>query len=253
MSDAGGAPSLLTIDRGHSTLDLMLCAGARVLGRARFDPGDTGALARFLEPFAGADAPRSAVGLSVVPDGLRDVRERLAQRGIVLREAGADLPCPLRLAYPRPQTLGVDRWVGAFAAHRRFGAAIVADCGTALTLNAVAADGTFLGGAIAPGAGTMREGLRQRAPRLPAAELGARAALPAVTSEDAVNAGVLLAFAGGLERLAAELAAATGLGAAARVVTGGEAELYLAHAREPWTHVPDLVHEGLRWLSRSSG
>jgi type III pantothenate kinase len=253
VSAGGGAPSLLTIDRGHSTLDLMLHAGDRALARQRFAALEPGALERFLAPFAGAQAPRAALALTVVPGGLADVGAALARRGVVLRVAGADVPCPLRLAYPRPETLGVDRWVGALAAHRRFRAAIVADCGTALTLNAVTADGTFAGGAIAPGAGTMREGLRRRAPRLPPADLDARAVLPAVTSQDAVDAGVLLAFAGAVERLAADLAAATGLEHAQRVVTGGEAPLYLAHARAEWVHAPDLVHEGLRWLSRSNG
>lgn len=254
MTAAGDAPStrLLTIDRGNSTLDLMLHDGDTLVARARFAAEEPRVLGQFLGLVGRGHQPQAAVGLSVVPGALEPLRAELADRGVTLRLAGTDLRCPLPVAYLEPATLGVDRWVGALAAHRRFGSAIVVDCGTALTFNAVRADGTFLGGAIAPGAGTMRAGLTQRAPGLPAAVLEARPGLPAVTTQDAVDSGVVLAFCGAVERLTSELAAAARLPHATRVLTGGEAEIYLAHGRLRFQHVPDLVHEGLRWLSRSN-
>ncbi|MGH8040961.1 MAG: type III pantothenate kinase, partial [Rudaea sp.] len=55
-------------------------------------------------------------------------------------------------AYAKPERLGVDRFLGLVAAHARArAAAVIAGCGTALILDAVAADGTHLGGLIAPG------------------------------------------------------------------------------------------------------
>ncbi|HXE66177.1 MAG TPA: type III pantothenate kinase [Rhodanobacteraceae bacterium] len=52
--------------------------------------------------------------------------------------------------YAKPDRLGIDRFLAMLAAHRRAdGGCIVIGCGTALTLDAVAADGTHAEGMIA--------------------------------------------------------------------------------------------------------
>ena len=62
----------------------------------------------------------------------------------------------VRCAYADPARLGVDRWVAVLAAyHAAHGAACVLDAGTAVTFDAVAADGRHLGGLIFPGARQM--------------------------------------------------------------------------------------------------
>ena len=68
--------------------------------------------------------------------------------------------CGVRNAYPEPGRLGVDRFLAMVAAH----AAGVGDCvlvgvGTALTLDALTADGRHLGGLIAPGPRLMQQSL----------------------------------------------------------------------------------------------
>lgn len=238
---------LLTLDRGNSTLDAMLHDGARAVRRERLPPGDPAALARFL-----ANArPVAIVALTTVPGGL-DGLGPIAPRLLV---AGHDLACPLPTRYSVPATLGVDRWVGALAAHERWGAALTIDCGTALTVNAVAEDGTFLGGVIAPGARALAAGLAAKAPALPAADPRRTSAwsLPATSSQDAVDAGVVLGFVGLVERLVSEVARAAGLDGAPRLLTGGEAGLVTKHATLRFEHVPDLVHQGLRCLWLRSG
>jgi hypothetical protein len=60
----------------------------------------------------------------------------------------------LRLAYPDPAQLGVDRWLAMLGALDHGGEgdpAVVALAGTALTLDAIDRDGRHLGGLIAPG------------------------------------------------------------------------------------------------------
>ena len=68
-------------------------------------------------------------------------------------------------AYPEPQRLGVDRLL-AMAGARSLGmqAGCVIDCGTAMTLDGVDADGRHLGGLIVPGTALMRESLVGAAP-----------------------------------------------------------------------------------------
>lgn len=189
-----------------------------------------------------------AVGSSVVAGGLAAIAAALASRGVQLELAGCDLPCPLPSAYPDPATLGSDRWLCALAAHRRHGAAVVVQCGTAITADAIDATGRFLGGAIAPGLRAMAAGLAAAAPALPRPSAPSAATVPAVTSSACVEAGLVLAFCGAVERLLLDVGAALPA-TAARVVTGGDAALYLRHGRARLAHVPDLLHQGLRCLA----
>lgn len=240
----------LTVDRGHTTLDCMLHRGETALLRARLDPQDAAGIERFVarEPVAVVAAA------SVVPEGLDLVQRWARRRDLPFLLAGRELSCPLAIDYADPSALGVDRWVGAFAAHRIFGDAVVADCGTAVTINAVTKDGRFVGGAIGPGIPALLEGMQARTPRLPAADVRAGSPrLPARTTADAVNAGVALGFCGLVERLVAEVATAAGLQSATRVVTGGDADLLLRGAQSRFEPVPDLVHRGLRWLLQDHG
>jgi type III pantothenate kinase len=70
----------------------------------------------------------------------------------------------IKLAYPNPAHFGADRLVGLVAA--RFAAAgraaIIIDCGTAVTVDALLADGTHLGGLITPGLGLLSDSLIRR-------------------------------------------------------------------------------------------
>lgn len=197
--------------------------------------------------------PAVAVGCSVVADGLAAAAAVLAEVGIPLAVAGRDLPCPLEVRYPDPATLGVDRWVAAWAAFAEFGASVVVDCGTAVTVDLVDAEGVFLGGAIAPGAETMARGLGAAAPSLPPAAPDPDVTAVPVTSADAVGVGLALGFCGAVERLVGQLAAAGGLRGASRVLTGGGAEVYLRHGSLEFRHVPDLVHRGLWRLWQERG
>lgn len=238
------APTLLTLDRGNTTLDCMLTGdgGAR---RRRLDPQDEAGLRAFLAP-----PPDAALGCSVVAGGLDRPAALLGERGVPLLVAGRDLPCPLEVRYAEPSTLGVDRWVAALAAQREWGQAVVVDCGTALTVGLVTNDGVFLGGAIAPGLRAMTHGLRALAPGLPSADVRGPVEAVPTTTRGAVDAGVVLAFCGAVDRLVHSLSRQAGFARPARLITGGDAEVYLANGGAAFVHVPDLVHRGLRWLWR---
>lgn len=240
--DPAAAAALVTVDCGNSTIDcLRHVDGARA--RLRRDQADQ--LATF---FAGAGR---IVAVSVVPDALATVREVAGRLGVPLACAGVDVPCPLRIAYATPETLGADRWVACVAAHREAGRAIVVDCGTATTVNLVEDDGSFVGGPIAPGLRAFELGLLAATPALPTPRLDAApTALPRSTQE-AVDAGVLLGYAGLVERLVAGAIAAA-RGSATVFLTGGNAERFARHARLRAIRAPDLVHRGLRLLAGGS-
>lgn len=104
---------------------------------------------------------------SVVPTVTSALRDLAVRRGFELLVAD-ERTVPITMRVDAPGTAGHDRLVNAYAAARLHGVpAIVVDLGTATTFDVVAADGAFLGGAIAPGVGLGVDALAQRTAQLP--------------------------------------------------------------------------------------
>lgn len=243
---SGEPRRLLTVDRGNSTFD---CLDHERSVRIRFGVDAAGEAAAV--QFVLAARPSLCVAATVVRDGLRPILEALEKARCPVLRAGGDLACPLVVDYEPATDLGVDRWLGALAAYRRFGCAIVVDCGSATTVNLVDGKGCFRGGVIAPGLRALVAGMNLLTPALPSARLDVVPnALPR-SSQDAVDAGVLLGYCGMVERLVAN--AHRALGAPAKVVlTGGNAPLLQRHGRLCGEVVDDLVHQGLKILAGTS-
>src|SRR5438552_2277587 len=74
-----------------------------------------------------------------------------------------------RSAPCNPAQLGCDRFASLIGAHALFPGQplIVATCGTATTVDALSADGLFLGGMILPGLGLMASSLARNTAQLP--------------------------------------------------------------------------------------
>jgi type III pantothenate kinase len=130
--------------------------------------------------------------------------------------------CGVHNAYPEPGRLGVDRFLAMVAAH----AASAGDCvligvGTALTLDALTADGRHLGGLIAPGPRLMQQALlgatAQVRPRNDGVLVDA-----ADNTADAVASGCWQAAAALVERFVARMAPRLGDAPAVRL-DGGDA------------------------------
>ena len=239
VSQDAAVSGLVTVDCGNSTID---CLRHDDGARARLPHEAAVELCGIL---AGA---RRIVAVSVVPASLAALRMVAERCGVPVACAGIELPCPLRLDYATPATLGADRWVGCLAAHREAGRAIVVDCGTATTVNLVEEDGTFRGGPIAPGLRAFELGMRHATPALPSPRLDADPPAVPRTTQDAVDAGVLHGYCGLVERLVAGVLAAA-RGGATVFVTGGNADRVQRLARLRGRSAPDLVHRGLRLLA----
>jgi type III pantothenate kinase len=151
----------------------------------------------------------------------------------------------VRIAYPQPHRLGVDRFLALLAAHARAPRAwLVVGIGTALTVDLLAADGRHHGGRIAPSPTLMREALHARAPHLPVD--GGNYGEFAVDTTDALASGCEGAALGMIDR---SVAAATRLLAEAPrlLLHGGGAHALLPQLPDA-EHAPMLVLEGLaRW------
>jgi type III pantothenate kinase len=155
----------------------------------------------------------------------------------------------LRIAYAEPARLGVDRFLAMVAASvRDDGPWLLVSVGSALTIDALAADGTHLGGLIAPTPSHVRDAMAER---FPVMDLPAGRALDfAADTADAVASGARAAALGAVER-SLRLAEAR-LGAMPTVlVSGGGAEVLDALATGARVDCPALVLEGLALVARS--
>ncbi len=155
-------------------------------------------------PLAGVVAPDTVAIASVVPwasDELIVVLHEIFPSSTQLVITSTTIP--MSIDYPNPEELGTDRLLGALAAWKLHGErehrpCIVVDLGTATTYDAITADGTYLGGAIAPGLELGAEALAQRAAQLPAIELSFPASIIGRTTIESMQSGILF---GGLAQL----------------------------------------------------
>src|SRR5256712_9972157 len=73
---------------------------------------------------------------------------------------GPGVKTSVRIRYENPKDVGGDRIANALAAYSKYGGPIVViDFGTAVTYDAINAEGDYLGGAIAPGVGISLDAL----------------------------------------------------------------------------------------------
>jgi type III pantothenate kinase len=158
---------------------------------------------------------------------------------------------PLKLGIDHPQTAGLDRLAAVVAVNglREPGRpAIVVDFGTAITVDAVAADGTFLGGAILPGVELAAQALETGTSQLPPVSTEFQTPPRAIgeSTQPAIRSGLFWGTIGAVQGLVEK--AAGELGAKPLVaVTGGNAETFLPHIDPAgeYVHAPHLVLSGI--------
>jgi type III pantothenate kinase len=229
----------LLIDAGNTRLKWVVVEGGRWQMRGHCDYTDWSGLTEQMT--AGTRCHIASVTSSAHEQQLAAL---LASAGLpaswLTAEAGfADL----KNTYLNPQQLGVDRWMGLIAARRRIrDAVLVVSAGTAMTVDALSGDGEFLGGVIVPGAGLMRQALRQGTARVDVAA-GHWQAFPRCTA-DGVESGIVAALCGAVQQQHARLAEASGRMPRC-LLTGGDAGLVLPHLNISAEQVPELVLEGL--------
>jgi type III pantothenate kinase len=168
--------------------------------------------------------------------------------GRLYRVRGDSPSLPLVFAYPRPGEIGADRIAAAVAARAEAPSpAIVVSCGTAVAFTVLDAKGRLCGGAIAPGLQAQLASLLGATAQLPSTRLRGSCRLPASSTREAIRAGVLLNFQGGVKEIVARLTSALSGKIAPRVLlTGGDAA-FLRGVLGPRAEVrPLLVLEGLR-------
>jgi type III pantothenate kinase len=193
---------------------------------------------------------------NVAGDGIRHAVEQALFRAVgmqpvpvvwftsTLQAAG------VRNGYRNPAQLGCDRFASAIGARALLPGKplVVATCGTATTVDALSADGVFLGGMILPGLGLMASSLARNTAQLPQVAQGFDVAEPFADHTDAaIVSGCMSAQVGAIERAVA--AHARHGGDVACVLSGGAAPLVSPHLSVPHAIVDNLVLVGLHQVA----
>ena len=165
---------MLLADVGNSRIKWVVDADGRWRVRGQMDHGKIGWAELAQQQWGGLPRPARVLIVSVAGPAVRAaLTEWVWQAWGIVAEFVFSTPqaCGVRNAYAEPARLGADRWVAMIAARdlaRQ--ACYVVDCGTALTLDALAADGQHRGGLIVPGIRLMRQALYRDTRQIPAEE-----------------------------------------------------------------------------------
>lgn len=202
-------------------------------------------------PWSSLASPTRMLGCCVAGDAIkRRVEEQMEELWDIpahwvvasASEAG------LTNGYDHPTRLGADRWVAMIGAwHRQLGLGaprpmVVVMVGTAVTVEALDAEGRFLGGLIVPGHGIMLRALESGTAGLhvPTGEVRE---FPTNTS-DALTSGGTYAIAGAIERMVRHVERHCACEPAC-VMTGGAGWKMLPSMESPFELVESLIFDGL--------
>lgn len=248
---------LLVFDIGNTNIVLGTYEGERLLQHWRIstDRGKTGdeygMLINELFNFHNLSIKDiDAVIISSVVPPLVVPLVRMCQRYFNVEPlvVGPGIKTGICLRYENPREIGADRIVNAVAALERYGGPlIIVDFGTATTFCAVAKNGDYLGGAIAPGIGISTEALFQRAAKLPRIELAKPKTVICRNTVASMQSGIIFGFTGQVDEIVRRMREE--LGSNAKVVaTGGLANLIAQQSRTIDVVEHFLTLEGLRIL-----
>src|SRR5699024_7332781 len=165
----------------------------------------------------------------------------------------------IRNAYSKPETLGIDRWLALIAVRQRYrnanrdGVICIIDCGTAITVDVLAANGQHLGGLIVPGLAMMPKLLADNTAGIDKTDNKSQweHSLLASTTDTAVSAGAFYAAVAFIDRVSGDVAVETN-GEVKRIITGGDAPRILPLLKDKYEHLPDLVLWGLAQVAKST-
>lgn len=215
---------VLAIDIGNTRLKWALHDGADWVAQGARSTRDSmvpsmlveewAQLASHLAPHSPPHLPNLRAMISNVADKATTKVVISALRAIGCKESelviAKPAQCDVRNGYAQPTQLGTDRWLALIAAYANMKRAVkisdtlaypqlVVMAGTALTIDALAADGEFLGGVIVPGTTLMRAALSHGTARL-SAITGAHEMFPTCT-ENAITTGAIEACLGAVQRM----------------------------------------------------
>jgi type III pantothenate kinase len=233
---------ILAVDAGNSRIKWALHDRTVVVREGAVVLADLGLLDA---AWAALPAVDTIVVANVAGDPVRAGLQKLfarwrAEPRWIVATAGQ---CGVVSRYDNPSQLGADRWAALIGARRLVsGSCLVVNAGTAMTVDALSAQGEFLGGIIIPGFDLMHQALAANTAGL-SSERGGFTQFPRNTA-DAITSGAIQALCGAVERMRAAMTADGHLEPRV-LIGGGAAEMVAQRLGTPFNVADKLVLEGL--------
>ncbi len=166
-----------------------------------------------------------------------------------LEIADRSIPTPFKISYSTPDTLGLDRILGAAGAQSLFqdSNTLTIDAGTCITYDIVC-NGAFVGGVISPGLQMRLNAMHLLTDKLPSLQL--QLSQPTVTFGNSTASsmhmgaeqGAIHEFNGFVNKFLAEFPKLK------VILTGGDSTFFERHAENATFASPNLVLHGLNWV-----
>lgn len=242
-------------DAGNTRLKLWACCmDGKLVAEASLAHEGNLALALTRLPAEFATQPEAVLGASV----LSPLQEQ--QFGQACQAAWAHAPqfaysrleqCGIRNAYgEHAAMLGIDRWLVMIGYDRGSlvsdGVACIVDCGTAVTIDLLRADGCHLGGYIVPGLQMMQNALQSHTARVRHDQSELEGISPGRSTAEAVMHGALLMLGSSLEKIVRQHGASL-------VLTGGDARRLGRILDVEYCDEPHLLLKGLQRYFADAG
>lgn len=253
--------NIIAIDIGNTNITAGLFIDNTEAMIEKIAGGNWEELAKILKLFwqkipfvkAGKDKDKKRDGIivagSVKPEWTEKIREIVKKElneKIFEIGAGKDVPLPMEVNVDEPGQVGVDRVLCAYAAYSVVGdAVIIADFGTAVTIDLVDEKGVFLGGTILPGFDISADALHKWTANLP--KIG-KVEIPkkpfGKNTVEAINNGLYYSAIGALETIGRLYSEEIGRWPQT-VVTGGNMEIIKSGCEFADSFVTDLGVKGI--------
>jgi len=185
--------------------------------------------------------------VSSVKPAWTDAIEQIAKEQLneKIHVIGKEIPLPMPVWVDEPETLGTDRVISAAAAYAVVeDAVVVADFGTAVTIDFIDQNGVFQGGAICPGFEISAQALQQNTAQLPKVKITKPNEPYGKSTAEAINCGLYYSIIGALEEIVRRYAEKTGRWPQT-IITGSAAEIIKDDCEFVDNYVPNLVVKGI--------
>ena len=158
---------------------------------------------------------------------------------------GKEIPLPISLWVDEPDKVGTDRVVSAAAAYDVVeDAIVVADFGTAVTIDLVDGNGIFLGGVICPGFEISAKALKENTAQLPKAKITRPKEPYGKNTVEAINCGLYYSAVGMLQEVIRRYSEKIGKWPQT-IITGSAAKTIKDDCEFIDSFVPNLVVKGI--------
>ena len=249
---------LLTIDVGNTNMVFSLFSGEALAGSFRLTTvtgrtSDELGMDTWNQPSRWELKPEELEAViisSVVPPvmaALTDALVRYLGKTPIVVDVDVDPGLPYGVV--SNEHLGTDRSVACVAAIHKYGAPLIlADMGTATTVDAISRQGVYMGGCITAGARISIEALFQKTALLPQVNLALPERVLSGTAVGQIQAGAVLGYIGAMERLITQAREELDEPEAVVVATGGLAPVIAAGTDLIDVVDGQLIPDGLRLL-----